>query len=216
MRKGLTLIELIFTIVIIAMVFTVVPKIVLSLNKADSFVIRQDAMFNGISMMKMISNMPWDDNNTDSSDILHVSNSVNSNLDCNSSTDYYRRGSFKGSRTCKDALNARVISPTSPPEISYDENDIGDFHNKDVNASYYSLHVEVEYIEDNITYDYPNQKATITIVKDNSFTASTTNLKYVDINVSYKGKRGNPKQLTQFNYTSANIGQMILNKRVWQ
>lgn len=208
MRKGLTLIELIFTIVIIALVFTVIPKIVLSLNKADNFAIRQDAMFNGISMMKMISNMPWDENNIDSSDILHVSNG---SFDCNRTT-FLRDGSFIGGRTCEDDLNASDVS-TVIGDIVYDENDIGDFNNKNVNASYYGLYVKVAYIKDDITYT--NQTATIFIDKETVITP-TTNIKYVDINVSYQGKRGAPKQLTQFNYTSANIGQMILNKRIWQ
>jgi len=207
MRKALTLIELIFTIVIIAIVFTVIPKIVLSLNKADNFVIRQDAMFNGISMMKMISNMPWDDENTNSSDILHV---TNGSFDCNQ-VSFLRIGSFIGGRTCDDNLTASNI-PSGSGEIGYDENDIGDFHNKEVNASHYKLHVKVNYIQDSINYT----DRTAYILVDKNFTTPTTNLKYVDINVSYQGKRGNKKQLTQFNYTSANIGQMKLNKRVWQ
>jgi len=209
MRRGLTLIELIFTIVIIAIVFTVIPKIVLSLNKADKFSIRQDAIFNGISMMKMISNMPWDGNNTDSSDILHV---TNGSFDCNRTT-FLRDGSFIGGRTCEDNLSASDISAI-PGKINYDENHTGDFNNKDVNASYYGLHVAVKYIDDNISYN--NKTATINLNK-NINPSGTTNLKYVDINVSYQGNRGaKGKQLTQFNYTSANIGQMILHKRVWQ
>jgi len=213
MRKGLTLVELIFTIVIIAMVFTVVPKIVLSLNKADSFVIRQDAMFNGISMMKMISNMPWDKENVDSSYILSTG-SLNEYFDCNKTTSY-RKGVFVGSRICKEDLNASTINvvPHVEDEI-YSLNDIGNFNNTDINASHYGLHVEVKYINDDI--NYTNQTAVINIDKGSSI-SGTTNLKYVDINVTYQGNRGKKgKQLTQFNYTSANIGQMILHKRVWK
>lgn len=210
MRKGLTLIELIFTIVIIALVFTVIPKIILSLNKADNFAIRQDAMFNGISMMKMISNMPWDKENVNLTDILHV---TNGSFDCNKTT-FLRDGSFVGGRTCESDLNASAIPSPASSNVSYDENNIADFNNKDVNASYYGLHVKVKYIKDDI--NYINQTATIVIDKD-TYIAPTTNLKYVDMNVSYQGNRGEKgKQLTQFNYTSTNIGQMILNKRVWK
>jgi prepilin-type N-terminal cleavage/methylation domain-containing protein len=215
MRKGLTLIELIFTIVIIALVFTVIPKIVLSLNKSDSFVIRQDAMFNGVSMMKMISNMPWDENNTESSDILHVSPG-NVDLDCNETTDYRRIGGFIGSRTCEENKYASAINLT--PQTGDDIwvlNDIGDFNDTNITASHYVLHVEVKYIDDNISYNYIDKNATITINKEAS-ASGTTNLKYVDINVFYQGERGKEKHLTQFNYTSANIGQMIINKRVWR
>jgi prepilin-type N-terminal cleavage/methylation domain-containing protein len=207
MRKGLTLIELIFTIVIIAIVFTVIPKIVFALNKADSFIIRQDAMFNGFSMIKMISNLPWDENNTNSADILHVTKS-----DCNSSTDFYRVGGFVGSRTCEDNFSASSIA------LEGDYDDIDDFNNYDENTTSkgnlrYGLHVEVKYINDEIAYTSSNAKLDL----NKSEVSPTTNLKYVDINVTYKGSRGNQgKQLTQFNYTSANIGQMILHKRVWK
>jgi hypothetical protein len=165
-------------------------------------------MFNGISMMKMISNMPWDANNTNSADILHVT--THDRFDCNQTT-HYRVGGFVGSRTCEDNLSASII-PNTPRAVTYLENDIGDYSNTDANASYYGLHVNVRYIDDNISYT--NQTATIAI--NSNSTTPTTNLKYVDINVSYQGRRGNHRELTQFNYTSANIGQMILHKRVWR
>lgn len=213
MKKGLTLIELIFTIVIIAMVFTVIPKIVLSLNKSDSFLIRQDAMYNGVSMIKMVSNMPWDSANIDSSDILITD--ASGFFDCNSSSDYYRVGGFVGSRNCEGNLSASAIN-TMPQtgDTVWALNDIGDFNNTDINASYYGLHVDVKYIAEAIAYTA--QRAIVTMNKEANING-TSNLKYVDVNVSYQGKRGEKgKQLTQFNYTSANIGQMIINKRVWK
>ncbi len=206
MRKGLSLIELIFTIVIIAIVFTVIPKIILSLNKADNFVIRQDAIFNGISMMKMISNMPWDENNTDSSDVLHVHNG---NFDCNV-TSFRRVGAFIGARTCENNLTSTLILDNSGP-ITHEENDIGDFNERVVeinttNGKLYDLNITVSYIEDN----------NISNLNQSNDVKNRTNLKRVRIKVFYTGKRGEQKQLTQFNYTSANIGQMKINKRVWK
>ncbi len=212
MRKALTLIELIFTVVIIAIVFTVIPKIVLSLNKSDSFVIRQDALFNGVSMMKMILKLPWDDSNTESRDILST-NSSYSLFDCSSSSDFRRVGGFVGGRTCENNQNASAIN--NNPE----QDDIGDFEGYDENtsgSSAYGIVVKVRYIDDNITYDYSNQNAIIDLNSTTISTTGTTNLKYIDINVTYQGNRGTKgRQLTQFNYTSANIGQMILRKRYW-
>lgn len=208
MRRGLTLIELIFTIVIIAMVFTVIPKIVLSLNKADNLAIRQDAMFNGISMMKMISNMPWDANNTSSASILHVDSG---NSDCNRTT-FLREGSFIGGRTCRDNKNASAIN-TEVKNINYTEDNIGDFNNKRVEVNttsrkLYDLNITVSYIEDDDIADL-NSSNDIT-------TNDTSNLKRVRLKVYYAVDGREGKQLTQFNYTSANIGQMIIYKRVWQ
>jgi hypothetical protein len=206
MRKALSLIELIFTIVIIAIVFTVIPKIVLSLNKADNFVIRQDAMFNGISIIKMISNMPWDANNTDSRDVLHVNNG---NFDCNT-TSFRRDGAFIGGRTCESNLTSNLI-PNSGGYITYFEDDVGDFNQKIVetnttNGKLYDLNIAVSYIDDS-NIDDLNQSNNVN---------NRTNLKRVRVEVFYAGKRGERKQLTQFNYTSANIGQMKINKRVWR
>jgi len=214
MRKGLSLIELIFTIVIIAIVFTVIPKIVFSLKKADSFTIRQDAMFNAISMMKMISKLSWDEKNVDSEEILIVNSG---NFDCDKNTS--RVGSFVGSRICYNQINATNIG-TDSGENSYvdfdDVDDFNDYNETTKNLSIYGLHVAVDYIKDsNISYDYANHRAIISIDKDNNSSA-TTNLKYITVNVSYEGNRSKKgKNLTQFNYTSANIGQMTINKRVW-
>ncbi|HIP19955.1 MAG TPA: prepilin-type N-terminal cleavage/methylation domain-containing protein [Sulfurimonas sp.] len=216
MRKGLSLIELIFTIVIIAVVFTVIPKIVLSLNKADSFTIRQDAMFNGVSMIKMISKLPWDQNNTDSSDILHVNSSANSYFDCNTTT-FRRDGGFIGGRTCEDNQSASIINSNAYEYVSYLEDDIGDFNNKGVEANLtttqklYDLNITVSYIDDTNF----NPTNLIDINQSSDVNSYTTNLKRIRIKVFYTGNRGESRQLTQFNYTSANIGQMILHKRVW-
>ena len=210
MKKGLSLIELIFTIVIIALVFTVIPKVILSLNKSDKFVIRQDALFNGISMVHLISNLAWDQNNTNSNNILHVSSNANLNLDCNDSK-HYRIGGFIGSRNCDDNLSASAISNDGASDyVEY--NDIDDFNGIDINASYYGLHVVVNYIDDNITYT--GNRAIIALNKNSK--SYTTSLKFIDLNITYLGKRGQiGGQISQFSYTSSNIGQIILNKRAW-
>ncbi len=213
-RKGMTLVELIFTIVIIAMVFTVIPKIIYTVNKSDSFTIRQDALLNGVSMLHMISNMPWDKNNTDSNDILHVSSSANVDFDCNSTT-HYRKGGFVGSRTCEDNFSASAINIVLNDA---DGDNIGAFNNADVNitaygAQIYELNITVGYISDkNITYN--GSAASIDLnksINSNYF----TNLKRIETKVLYHGKRGKTKTLARFNYTSANIGLTAINKREW-
>ncbi len=208
MRRGLSLVELIFTIVIIAIVFTVIPKVILSLNKSDKFSIRQDALFNGFSLVQMISKLPWDENNTQNIDILHT-NSI-SYFDCNQSTTR-RVGGFVGSRNCKNNLSASTISSDGAVDYNF-FNDIDDFSGADINASYYGLHVGVVYISDNNIKR--GQKTSFILSKVP--VANSTNLKMVDVNISYQGKRGKIKQISSFNYISANIGQVILNKRVWK
>jgi len=211
MRKALSLIELIFTIVIIATVFTVIPKIVFSLNKADSFNIRQDAIFNGISMMKMNSKLPWDEGNVGSRDILDT-NSTNSIFDCNKTT-FRRVGGFIGGRTCEHNLSASVIAQEG--NVYNDIDDYDDYDENTTNVVKYGLHVSVRYLNENISYN--NKRASIYIDYENVLDDNNrTNLKYVDTNITYQGKRGKQgRALTQFKYISSNIGQMILNKRTW-
>jgi len=146
MRRGLSLIELIFTIVIIAIVFTVIPKVVLSLNKADSFAVRQDALFNGVSMVSMISKLPWDEANSNSPDVLHVDSL---NFTCSTST-FRRVGGFIGSRNCDENLTSTL---GKNGEASYDEyNDLDDFKDENnITAKPYRLETEVTYLTDNFT-----------------------------------------------------------------
>lgn len=210
-RFGLSLIELIFTIVIIGIVFTVIPKIILSLNKSDRFAIRQDALFNGISLMHLISSMPWDENNTNSNDILHVSASANPRLDCNTTT-HYRVGGFIGSRNCENNQSASVISNFAGTNY-FLANNIDSFNNQDINAAYYNLKVGVKYIDDNITYTANKAQ----IVQNSLSIPYSTNLKRIDLNITYNGKRGDiGKQIAQFSYVSSNIGLRTLHKRVWR
>ncbi len=207
MRKALSLVELIFTIVIIAIVFTVIPKIVLALNKADSFSIRQDALFNGVSMASMISRLPWDEANTNESDILHTNST---NFECNAST-YKRVGGFIGSRTCEHNLTSSLGTDGELDYASY--NDIDDFINENnITASPYRLETKVTYLTD--SYVRSGDKVTFDL-SNNVETNSSTNLKKLDIKVFYVGNRGAEKDITQFNYISSNIGQITLNQRNW-
>jgi prepilin-type N-terminal cleavage/methylation domain-containing protein len=216
MRKGLSLIELIFTIVIIALVFTVIPKIVFALKKSDSFAIRQDAILNSVSLMQMLSKLPWDQNNFNTTDVLHV-NSGNVIFDCNTTT-MLRQGGFVGSRNCQNNLPA---SPIGTLGSDVDENnetdfdDIDDYDNFDFNTSTYIMHLNVNYVNDfAVTAD-------TTITRNlslNGLMGGSTNLKRVNLQTIYNGVRAGERgnALMDFSYTSANIGQTFLHKRVWQ
>lgn len=215
MRKALTLVELIFTIVIIALVFTVIPKVMYSLTKSDNFSIRQDALFAGVSLANTISRLPWDEQNNLSNDILHVDSA---NFDCSAATTR-RVGSFVGSRECDDNLTALPLS--NDGEADYGNyNDVDDFVDENVTAKIatndilYELKTSVTFIDDNFSYDYTNKSVTANL-KDAPDVNYSTNLKKVEIVVNYAGNRGPKRQLTQFGYISSNIGQIFLNKRAW-
>jgi len=213
MRKGLSLIELIFTIVIIALVFTVIPKIVFALKKSDSFAIRQDAILNSVSLMQMLSKLPWDQNNSNTTDILHVSPIGNPIFICDP-ISRLRRGGFVGSRNCQNNLNASGLGSDVGENNETNFNDIDDFNNFDFNTSIYNIHLTINYVN-----DFPVAAPIITIaLSTNGLAAGSTNLKRVNLQTNYNGvrvrERGNA--LMDFNYTSANIGQTFFHKRVWR
>jgi prepilin-type N-terminal cleavage/methylation domain-containing protein len=208
MRRGLSLIELIFTIVIIAVVFTVIPKIVLSLTKSDSFSIKQDALFNGITMLQMITRLSWDENSVLSNDILQTSSP---NFTCNGASQQYRIGGFKGSRNCENNITLLGIGTEELQMAEYD--DIDDFHDKNKKTSTYTLLMNVTYIND--TIQYTGRHASM--VLEDTPSATSTNLKKIDLSMLYSGtkvaKQG--ETISQFSFTSANIGKFYIGKRTW-
>jgi len=60
MKKAFTLVELIFTIVIMAGVFAVIPKILNMTNKSDSIALKQDALLQAVSLTNIASFLAWD------------------------------------------------------------------------------------------------------------------------------------------------------------
>jgi len=65
MRRAVALIELIFSIVIIALVLTAVPNLISVANKSSKNAISQEAVSNAASHISMIMSQFWDENNTD-------------------------------------------------------------------------------------------------------------------------------------------------------
>lgn len=223
MRKAISLIELIFTIVIIAVVFTVIPKIVLALNKSDEVTIKQDALFNGITLMQMISRLPWDENSVGSNLILDTNSP---SFKCDTSSKY-RIGGFRGSRNCDSniTLVSSLVLDSDGQSNYYLYNDVDDFNAQSIDANTsgaqkYGLHVKVSYKDDTapiLLYNYANQAMTMDLSQNLLPPAGSSNLKKIDINVTYQGKKTaeHNTSITQFSYVSSNIGQFFLYKRAW-
>ncbi|MEA1982067.1 MAG: prepilin-type N-terminal cleavage/methylation domain-containing protein [Campylobacterota bacterium] len=196
MRHGLTLVELIFSMVIIAIVFTIVPKIIFASNKSLQLSMKEDALFNAYSLMGSIIRLPWDENSLVDGKILGT--------DANGACNNTRVGGFIGSRNCIDSdLNASTIGSESG-----DSDDIDDYHastidvNKTVsgvNKNIYDIDVSVEYVNGNY-----------------AGSANTQELKEVKTTV-YSGA-DNQKMSgfkASFFYHSANLGQTQIKKRAW-
>jgi prepilin-type N-terminal cleavage/methylation domain-containing protein len=185
MRNGLTLIELILSMVIIAVVFTVVPKIIFASNKTLQLSVKEDGMYNAIALIGSISQLPWDENTIQSDGKILIVNN-----ECNLTTGL-KVGGFIGSRNC---LDNHLTQSTTLGLEGTDYNDIDDFHNQtnfsetSSSGKDYDLNSSVEYEAD-------------------------PNIKKITVSVTGGARTGNFQ--TSFFYYSANLGHTTINKRAW-
>lgn len=200
MRKGLTLIELIFSMVIVAITFTVIPKLVQTMADSSKVVVQEDAIFNTMTLMGLITRLPWDGNNVDNDSILTVTNGV-AQFTCNPNTGPhagYRNGGFAGGRNCIAAGAASTIPTTTPTT----QNSISDYNN-------YSLNTQVEC--GNNLYDLG---VTVSYVG-----GATSDIKHVQIRTNYNNAfklHSTHDPCTMMDYAAFNIGQVAINRRRWQ
>ena len=214
MKKGLTLIELIFTVVILSIVFTVIPKIMDISNKTLEKSGNEEAIFNMMSKMSDIVFKEWDENNTDSDEILVVNENSSNALDCNS-TSGYRIGGFRGSRNCQNDINISHIGPddNEPP---YD--DIDDYNGSEENTStsgkknkYYTLDMFASYIKEWNGSDYSGDSLDYKFDKNSK---DKSNIKRVEVVVLTK-INGKEKNISSVKYYGANIGHSIIESESW-
>lgn len=219
MRKGLTLIELILSMVIIGIVFTVIPRLIMSMNQGAQVTIKEEAMFNAVAMMGAIINLPWDQNNTEYDQILSVSNK--NSYDCNVSNpnQYYRLGGFVGSRNCREE-NSTILTASSIGQEDTNYNDIDDY-STEINASndcaksagknLYSIQPIIIYSND------PTPSSSIQLPGDdnNASSGSTSNTKRIIVKVGYHGDNKHKGCITALEYHSFNLGNIQINSRNW-
>lgn len=224
MKKGFTLIELIITIVIMAGIFAVIPKIVFATGKSDAFAVRQDGLMQALSLTHIASRLAWDEQNTDHLDILQT---PDGHPDCN-----VRPGSWLSAngRMCTQNFAATApaaLGPESGEEDYRSYDDIDDFNAAEINATHkvkqngiykterkYRLINSVTYLTDTIMQE---NGTTLTIDLSQSAPDETnaTNIKRFKTKVRYSGTRGREYNISGFSYYSTNIGQISLAYRNW-
>jgi prepilin-type N-terminal cleavage/methylation domain-containing protein len=189
-RNGFTLVELIFSIVIIAIVFTVVPKLLFVTTKTMEFSIKEDGLFSGIALMGNIIRLPWDENTVLSQGKI---------LDTAANTcDDYRIGGFAGSRNCLNSNAAATPKASFGSTGTY--GDVDDYDGYSAATSngrvQYNLDVEVNYVK----------------ASDLSAGLDPDEVKEVKVSVSSSGKTN---LCSSFSYYSTNLGHIQINKRAW-
>ncbi|SFV68949.1 hypothetical protein MNB_SM-6-1081 [hydrothermal vent metagenome] len=207
-KTAFTLIELIFSMVIIAIAFTVFPKILQLATKVSVQNVKEEAMFNAVAYIGLIKSTAWDENNTVSNDILITSNG-DSSYDCNTSSGY-RAGGFIGSRNCEDNLSASALGIDSDDNGFHD--DMDDFSaidvNNDTDSRDYNLTVNVNYVTD---------IALNSETFSSSSASATTNTKEINVTVEVNKKTSAlGDSFVKISFISNNIGQQQINRRSWQ
>ncbi|NPA29395.1 MAG: prepilin-type N-terminal cleavage/methylation domain-containing protein [Epsilonproteobacteria bacterium] len=99
MRRGLTLIELIFTMVIVGLVFMTVPKIVFVSNKAMQTQLKEDGIFDAVALLGEARKAAWDEKTIEENGSILASSEIN----CTQGKPYNDdTAPLVGQRTCSD------------------------------------------------------------------------------------------------------------------
>jgi len=213
LKKSFSLIELIFTIVIIGFVFTTIPKIIYTTNESLKFTLKEDGIFNMMTEIINISFKDWDENDTNSTDILLAQHK--NILECNSSANPSIRigGFFSGdeySRVCSNDLNMSYIGTDDGENDNNEYDDIDDFNGTENNATKngktrYIIYTKNGYSNEwnDSNYNYDTQS--FSYIFGTKMDTNTSNIKYTHVilyDVKYDRNISNAK------YWSANIGKV--------
>jgi len=188
-KPAFTLVELVFSIVIIAIVFTVVPRLMFATTKTMEISVKEDGLFAAMALMGNIIRLPWDDNTVLSEgEVLDTS--------ANTCTDY-RVGGFLGSRNCLDFNLAATPKANFGTLTTYgDIDDYDTYSTTTINGRIqYSLDVDVNYADTGL-----------------NSSAGTNELKELVVGVTSNSKS---VLCSDFFYYSANLGHIQINKRAW-
>ena len=153
-----------------------------------------------------ISMMEYDENNTNSDDILLTGNS--NVLECNSITNY-RIGGFRGSRNCENNLYDSSIGPDAD-EPPYDDVDDYNGTNETLTSGHttYELNVSAGYTDEWGSSDYSGTSLDFNFTNGND--DSKTNIKRIAVKV-YQ----NNKLISSLKYYSANLGHAQIGSVLW-
>jgi hypothetical protein len=226
LKNSFSLIELIFTIVIIALIFTVIPKVMYSTNQTFEFILKENGIFNLMTKTIDIANHAWDENNTDSQDPQYnILITGNQNvLECNSNQNPpIRVGGFysgdKYSRICPkkkiflvlplEDITVSHIGPDKDENSEEDYDDEDDFNNTTTNVTKngqvrYKIYTTISYVKEWSKDNYDTTNKTLTY-KFSTDEEKKSNIKYIKLTL-YDVKYD--QNISHAKYWSANIGEI--------
>ena len=229
-RHAFTMIELIFALVIMSIVFISLPMILVNNQNSLEDNLIQESIFLASTKMSQVLTYKWDDNSSSpglgtlsTSDVIEVTNGALA-LDRNSSE--YRVGHFQQDkhRRMSPQLNETRSATAIGIEVAGVFDDIDDFDgltDVDVISSTdefgykkrYRADVNVSYINDgNFLNGTSYASNNIDFVLSDAPTAATTNIKMLEVSIDQNNSNGWAQTLLLRAYV-ANIGETDYFKR---
>lgn len=188
------MIELIFTMVILAIAMTAIPAVLSQNVNSNEFSLNQEAYLAGATKMGNILSYEWDENNTGDQEIKYVLDVTNGDSELNRypNTTRYRIGHIREKyRRSFDSNESNAST-----NLGFDANDhniqddIDDFNGQESNltaASADSDYVKsfgfktyVSYVEDNATY---SNKIINFDFSTSPITIGSTNIKMIEVEI---------------------------------
>ena len=209
MKKALTLMELLITIVMMSLIIPSVMKIYSAMNESSKFTLKEELLTPPLSWINYLKTVPWDENSSKSGQIL-LTDSKNPNLECDKISKV-RIGSFSKERNCKDLLKASY-----PIKKSGENDSLNDYADKKIDFfkyhKKYSIKIDIFYVKEGneiFSYDYTKKSALIDLSKI-SPAKKSSNLKEIKVTLSKEDKN-----ITSFSYFSANLGSILIEGERW-
>lgn len=209
-HSAFSLIELIFTIVILGITFMTLPLILSMTNESIATTLQSRAYYHGLAKMQIVTDKPWDENNTadfvNTGGIYYVvetQSDTGTLLECDG--DNMRAGHYAGlnRRMCnRDSGVASVTLGVDTGEASPNFDDIDDFDGDTdtaVGTGNYILNTSVDYV----AYDPSPANNTATHSSSDAASAQTTSVKRIRVQVLDSGSN----EITNYYYYATNIGR---------
>lgn len=223
MRSAMSLIELVFTIVIMGIAVMSLPLILTQVQRNDAFAMQQEAILAAKAKLGNILTYEWDHNSYDSTasrSFVLATSSPDTELNCNGTT-FRRLGHVNAdSRRKCSATGASASAIGADAGDGGNFTDIDDFDADAINISAsaegagtldyifnLNLRTSITYAADSATYNV--SPVVFTLNPDNN--ATVTNIKTISVTVS-----GGDQNITLRAFT-CNIGEsMLLPSRPYQ
>jgi prepilin-type N-terminal cleavage/methylation domain-containing protein len=221
-RKGFSLIETVFAIVILAIILTPIPTLLKSLGESARFISYKEAMFSATSKAMQMTLYRWDENSCEKYDPNDKNSTCKTDskiLETNSS-NFGRKGDDSSKIVREFGKEYRIFMDESyskrystdevnftEESSSYDYDDIDDWNGKTLEYNgasiQFQMGVNIFYIDDTDGNFSETNSSEVTLNIDRTpLIGKTSNIKLLEVEAD-----GTDEFQFRFHYMSTNIGE---------